>query len=178
MCEAKVCLVRGDHQGAAEALTSAEPRSVRHEVVHHLVCARATAGHDQQRATASVAAALHTAAEHGLLQTVASEGTEVLELVELSAWRVPDAWMERLRHFLVPTWEPRADALVEPLTQRERDVLRLLPSRLTLREIASQLYVSQNTLKFHVRAIYRKLGVDSRAAAVHTARQLRLLPGG
>ena len=66
---------------------------------------------------------------------------------------------------------------VEPLTERERDVLRLLPSRLTLREIAAEMYVSQNTLKFHLRAIYRKLGVDSRAAAVQAARRLRLLPG-
>jgi LuxR family maltose regulon positive regulatory protein len=52
----------------------------------------------------------------------------------------------------------------------------LLPSRLTLREVASQLYVSQNTLKFHLRAIYRKLGVDSRATAVRAAREMRLLP--
>jgi len=112
-----------------------------------------------------------------MLQTVAWEGTEVLELIELSAWRVPDAWMERLRHVLVPTWEPRVAGPVEPLTERERDVLRLLPSRLTLREIAAEMYVSQNTLKFHLRAIYRKLGVDSRAAAVQAARRLRLLPG-
>jgi LuxR family maltose regulon positive regulatory protein len=67
---------------------------------------------------------------------------------------------------------------IDDLTDRERDVLRLLPSRLTLREIASELYVSQNTLKFHLRAIYRKLGVASRGGAVDSARQMRLLPRG
>ena len=51
----------------------------------------------------------------------------------------------------------------ETLTERERDVLRFLPSRLTLREIADELYVSPNTLKFHLKVIYRKLGVNSRA---------------
>jgi len=52
-------------------------------------------------------------------------------------------------------------------------VLRLLPSRLTLREIADELYVSLNTLKFHLRIIYRKLGVNSRTDAVEAARSLR-----
>ena len=62
--------------------------------------------------------------------------------------------------------------LVEPLTDRERDVLRFLPSRLTVREIADELYVSVNTLKFHLKVIYRKLGVTSRAEAAAKARQL------
>jgi LuxR family maltose regulon positive regulatory protein len=56
------------------------------------------------------------------------------------------------------------------LTDRERDVLRFLPSRLTLREIAAELYVSVNTLKFHLKVIYRKLGVASRAEAAEVAR--------
>jgi LuxR family maltose regulon positive regulatory protein len=59
---------------------------------------------------------------------------------------------------------------VEPLTARERDVLRFLPSRLTLGEIADELYVSVNTLKFHLKLIYRKLGVNSRAEAAEYAR--------
>ena len=58
------------------------------------------------------------------------------------------------------------------LTERERDVLRLLPSRLTLGEIASELYVSVNTIKFHLRVIYRKLGVNSRKEAAAVARSM------
>ena len=72
---------------------------------------------------------------------------------------------------------PAPSGLVEELTDRERDVLRLLPSRLTLREIATELFVSQNTLKFHLRVIYRKLGVNSRAEAVETARRCGPRPG-
>ena len=104
----------------------------------------------------------------------------MLDLVELAAWRAPSAWMDRLRRALVPgaTRPSPAPGLVEELTSRERDVMRLLPTRLTLREIASELFVSQNTLKFHLRVIYRKLGVNSRAEAVETARRLRLLARG
>lgn len=61
---------------------------------------------------------------------------------------------------------------VEPLTNRERDVLRLLESDLSLREIGNELYLSHNTVKGYAKSIYRKLGVSSRAAAIETARGL------
>jgi LuxR family maltose regulon positive regulatory protein len=54
----------------------------------------------------------------------------------------------------------------QPLTPRERSVLRLLHSDLSLREIAAELFVSHNTVKSQTRAIYRKLGVATRAEAV------------
>jgi LuxR family transcriptional regulator, maltose regulon positive regulatory protein len=66
--------------------------------------------------------------------------------------------------------------LAAPLTERELAVLRLLPTRLSTREIGRELYVSPNTVRSHVQAIYRKLQVNSRAEAVTTARQLGLLP--
>jgi LuxR family transcriptional regulator, maltose regulon positive regulatory protein len=66
--------------------------------------------------------------------------------------------------------------LAVPLTERELAVLRLLPTRLSTREIGRELYVSPNTVRSHVQAIYRKLGVSSRAEAVTNARQLGLLP--
>ena len=65
--------------------------------------------------------------------------------------------------------------VIEPLSQRERDVLGYLPSMLTFLEIGSELYISVNTTKSHVRSIYRKLGVVGRRDAVSRARQLHLL---
>ena len=62
-----------------------------------------------------------------------------------------------------------------PLTERELHVLRFLPSRLTVREIAGELFVSVNTLKFHLCVIYRKLGVNFRAEAVEIARTMTKL---
>jgi LuxR family maltose regulon positive regulatory protein len=64
-----------------------------------------------------------------------------------------------------------------PLTERELAVLRLLDSELSNREIGRQLYVSVNTVRSHVQAVYRKLGVTTRAKAVAHARQLGLLLG-
>jgi LuxR family transcriptional regulator, maltose regulon positive regulatory protein len=66
-------------------------------------------------------------------------------------------------------------ALVVPLSPRERAVLRYLPTMLTFVEIGSELYISVNTTKSHVRSIYRKLGVVGRRDAVRRARQLQLL---
>ena len=65
------------------------------------------------------------------------------------------------------------------LTTAELRVLRFLPSHLSFREIAEQLFVSPNTVKTHVRGIYRKLDVSSRGTAVDRARRAGLLePGG
>jgi LuxR family maltose regulon positive regulatory protein len=58
------------------------------------------------------------------------------------------------------------NAAPERLTRRERNVLRLLDSELSLREIAAELFVSYNTVKSQTRAVYRKLGVSTRAEAV------------
>jgi LuxR family maltose regulon positive regulatory protein len=65
--------------------------------------------------------------------------------------------------------------LPEPLTERELTILEFLPSRLGNSELATELYVSVNTLKTHLRHIYRKLGVADRDAAVERADELGLL---
>jgi ATP/maltotriose-dependent transcriptional regulator MalT len=66
-------------------------------------------------------------------------------------------------------------AVGEELTPKELGVLRLLATRLSRREIGQRLYVSLNTVKTHQRALYRKLGVEDRSAAVKRARELGLL---
>ena len=63
----------------------------------------------------------------------------------------------------------------EMLTRRELGVLRLLTSELSERDISRVLYVSHNTVHSHVRSIFRKLGVSSRADAVERAREFALL---
>jgi LuxR family transcriptional regulator, maltose regulon positive regulatory protein len=65
--------------------------------------------------------------------------------------------------------------LLDPLTDREETVLRYLPTLLSNAEIASELFVSINTVKAHVKSIYRKLGTGRRKDAVLRARELRLL---
>lgn len=65
--------------------------------------------------------------------------------------------------------------LAEPLTERELDVLRLLRGTLSLRGIAHELYVFQNTVKTHTQAIYRKLGVSGRQDAVAKAHEFGII---
>jgi len=65
--------------------------------------------------------------------------------------------------------------LLEPLSDREQAILRYLPTALSNREIAAELFVTTNTVKTHLRSIYRKLDVARRREAVERARDLRLL---
>jgi LuxR family maltose regulon positive regulatory protein len=68
--------------------------------------------------------------------------------------------------------------LLEPLSERECAILRYLPTTLSNREIAAELFVTTNTVKTHLRSIYRKLDVGRRREAVDRARELRLLSAG
>jgi ATP/maltotriose-dependent transcriptional regulator MalT len=74
-----------------------------------------------------------------------------------------------------PSVEVSQDALVDPLTDRELDVLRLLAEGLSNRDIADQLVLSVGTVKVHTRNIYSKLGVGSRTQAIVRGRELGLL---
>jgi LuxR family maltose regulon positive regulatory protein len=76
-----------------------------------------------------------------------------------------------------PPSEPRggAEGLVEPFSDREMQILRLLAARRSYREMAEELYLSLNTIKWYAKNIYGKLGVHKRAEAVSRARELGLL---
>ena len=114
----------------------------------------------------------------GALLPVAEAGAEVLDALRQEARRRPRrALLERLArirpHAVVGD---RAEVrLVEPLSERERTVLRYLDTAMSYREIAEDLYVSLNTVKTHVKNVIRKLEVSSRDEAVARARALGYL---
>ena len=65
--------------------------------------------------------------------------------------------------------------VVEPLTEREREVLRHVSSMLNTDEIADEMYITVNTVKTHLKNINRKLAAAGRSEAVRRARQLELI---
>jgi LuxR family maltose regulon positive regulatory protein len=65
--------------------------------------------------------------------------------------------------------------IVEPLTEREQEVLRHVSRMLSTAEVASEMYISTNTVKTHLKSIFRKLAAGHRGEAVRRARQLELI---
>jgi len=65
--------------------------------------------------------------------------------------------------------------LIEPLSEREIDVLQLIAEGLTNQKIAARLYLSPNTVKAHVRSIFGKLGINNRTQAAIKARALGII---
>jgi LuxR family maltose regulon positive regulatory protein len=107
----------------------------------------------------------------GLLERHRRQGTGhaalISEILDALAGRKPTAPHGR---------ERRGErGLLEPLSQSEVRVLRYLPTKLSVPEIADQLYLSVNTVKTHMRHVYDKLGVHRRHEAVEQARALGLL---
>ena len=74
-----------------------------------------------------------------------------------------------------PVLSPQSSTLIEPLTERELDVLRALAAGQSNRAIAQQLYLSVATVKVHLKHIYSKLAVNSRTEALARVHELNFL---
>jgi LuxR family maltose regulon positive regulatory protein len=107
------------------------------------------------------------------------DALELRGLLKTIAGRFPDVYLgELLSHAEGAVPMPSATGApvaLEPLTERERELLTYLPSHLSQHEIAALLYISLNTVKTHIKGLYRKLGAASRSQAVDLARLHGLL---
>lgn len=165
VARARCALLGGDAEGArrdaARAVDLAQRRGDRPvEAFARLIQAQAahTLGDD--------AAVAHVSEAANLVETLADPGVLAERLVVGS------------RQLRLPANTPkptRLDAPIEPLTDREMALLRLLPGTLSQRELGEAIHVSFNTVKTYNRQIYRKLGASGRDDAVATARSMGLL---
>jgi ATP/maltotriose-dependent transcriptional regulator MalT/ActR/RegA family two-component response regulator len=124
-------------------------------------------------------AALHAQASTWLAE---NNATEPCFLKSLAGYQVPeyDAVSDASAAIAPPTHDfPLSPAayppLVEPLTNRELDVLSLLVQRLSNKEIADQLYISTTTVKGHLQNIYGKLNVNKRREAIERAKRMGII---
>jgi LuxR family maltose regulon positive regulatory protein len=122
--------------------------------------------------------ALTLAEPEGYVRMFVDEGPPMAALLEGASKRgvAPTYVGKLLRAFGRGADRTRVQqALVEPLSERELDVLRLLATDLAGPEIAAELIVSLNTMRSHTKNIYTKLGVNNRRAAVRRGEELGLL---
>jgi LuxR family maltose regulon positive regulatory protein len=136
---------------------------------------------DVTQALAALESALSLAEPGGYVRVFVDEGEPMAALLRRAAARgiaveyvgkllaAFDAGVEQAHPY------PYAQRLIEPLSERELEVLRLLTTHLSSPEIADQLYISVHTVRYHIKSIYSKLGVHRRADAVDRARELALL---
>jgi LuxR family maltose regulon positive regulatory protein len=129
-------------------------------------------------ALTSLDRALTLAQPEARIRLFVDEGTALAALLGQATRRgIAPSYLGEIRSGFegsAPSVAARA-GLIEPLSERELDVLRLLSSELDGPDIARQLFVSVNTVRTHTRNIYAKLGVTSRRAAVRRADELGLL---
>jgi LuxR family maltose regulon positive regulatory protein len=138
--------------------------------------ALARQGHKEtERALAALTQALALAEPEGYVRTFVDKGRPVGDLLrQVTAPAVAPSYLSKL---LAAFGSPAsaAQSLVEPLSERELEVLRWIAAGLSNREIAAELVITEGTAKWHVNNILSKLQVNRRTEAVARARELGLL---
>jgi LuxR family maltose regulon positive regulatory protein len=188
---ARLRLARGDPAAAAATLAplhggqrpAPQPATAIEAWLLDAVAHRRLADHTT--AAASLERALALAAPGGYPRLFVEGGAPVRALLGdhlhhgTAHRQLAEALLERLLSQragpVAPDGGESPPPMVESLSEREHVVLRYLPSMLSTGEIAAELYVSVNTVKTHIKSIYRKLDANRRWDAVRRARQLHLL---
>jgi LuxR family maltose regulon positive regulatory protein len=184
--DAMIALAEDDHTTAEHALRSLAGASstVRSDVEAQLLRANIALVARRPEATRLVRATLDTAQRHGFVQTVLDTAPRLIEDVISRPHLYPEpanlgpllsAYHDAHDLRAMAGARPRQTGVVEPLTEMEIRVLARLADHLSYRDIASDLYLSVNTVKTHLKHIYFKLGVSSRSSAISRAATLGLL---
>ena len=177
----RLALIDGDDRAAGTLLQGLGPaRSRRDRVERAVLAALAVLERDVERANEHLGEAIAHGHREWLIRTVVDTAPQVHKLLvsytpSSNEEHYVSSLLAAVSRGVAPVRRTVPHALLDPLSARELTVLRYLSSRLTYQEIAGALYVSLNTLKTHVRTVYRKLDVASRADAVESGRRLGLI---
>jgi LuxR family maltose regulon positive regulatory protein len=179
---ARILLAQGRLEEAQQLLATMERsasqgrRGRKLLTVHLLLAAMHQAAGDTQEAIGRIEKAVALAAPEDYVRAFLNEGPAILELLPEVRHLAPD-FVSRVLE-AAPAHGPdfpHSQALVEPLSERELEILRLIATGRSNPEIAEALYLSLNTVKWHAKNLYGKLNVSSRIEAVARAQQLKLL---
>jgi LuxR family maltose regulon positive regulatory protein len=138
------------------------------------VCLRSLGRMDE--ALRTLARALLLAEPEGFVRVFIQEGPEMAALLRTAGTQGHSPkYVRYLLEAFGETSVPQ-EAVLDPLSERELEVLRLVAQGLTNAEIAVKLVIAHSTVKTHINRIYAKLGTSTRTQAVARARQLQILP--
>jgi len=171
LLQARLHVARREWARAGQILDEVTPVTIRERVERGVLRSLAAQAADLARAHRHLQAALALACPHRYLATILELGSgigDLLQSVPAGPGLKPyiDELTVRAEAAAASSSGPARPPPGGLLSGRELTVLRLLSSRLTTTEIAGALFVSPNTLKSHMKSIYRKLDVSSRAGAV------------
>lgn len=190
LSEARVHLAKGDPENALEVLEGFSQTMAAMGWVNEVLKAKILqtkalhAAGDHEGAMQQFEAVLALAQPGGFKRIFVDEGPVILALLtEITGKGVLPQYVNSVREaFEAEKLEPidgdghkRTQALIEPLSSREIEVLELMDQGSTNQEIADKLFLSLFTVKVHARNIYGKLGVHSRSQASAKARELDIL---
>lgn len=187
---ARLYIAQGDPAAALAVLASILPVAQRQQrpalliEIHLLEALAFDAQGQRDLALVALKEALALAEPEGYTRAFLSLGEAPIPLLREAVERnLHAAYATRLLAFLAPATEATTSlvspspgvSLLEPLSEREREVLHLLASALSTEEIARTLYLSVHTVRSHLKSLYSKLDVHSRYEAVARAQDLYLL---
>ncbi len=172
-------LAQGDMTQAKALLRDWPAESEPRFAIEQLVCAASIADQsgDAEDALRRLSDAVALGEPEGHVRVFVESGGCAAALIRELSLRTPTPYVRELEELVVAVVSPRrtTNGLVEQLSARELVVLSYLPSRYSNPEIAARLYVSTNTVKTHLKHIYRKLQVNGRSEAIDAARAHGLL---
>jgi ATP/maltotriose-dependent transcriptional regulator MalT len=163
--------------GQSSYLSKLPTRTLREKLNYEVISAQSKLDKPAE-AKAHIHAAIQLAMSQGHRRIFLSQQAPFKNLLLDIASDHPSVYLEQLASAIRESLNGAKDAqgvgLESPLTKRELDILRRLTTGLPITQIAASLHISNNTIKTHLKNVYRKLEVDSRESAVTKGRELLL----